>query len=171
MNQVEAISLLRNEAANNPVARDVFHMFAQRERTRHQVTVEALSQRMKAEGFMHSDDQYRGVLKLLGGLGFGKVETNAKGRVIALKDVKTTLQSIGAAALKQEKKLESFTQANRYQALVATAELLKKAPTGQTKSGLPVSITVVINEKAVNFRVPKELNANEIADLVLRFRD
>jgi hypothetical protein len=172
MDTLSMVRGLQEEATKDSAFRDVCHVFAQRERARSQVTIASLSQTMVEEGFKYNRDDYGRVLRKLGGLGVGSLEKNKKGRVIALKDIKVTLQSIGAAALKQKEKLENFKMRNNYRTLTAVAEMIKpKENPLAGPGGFPVSITVVINGKPVNFRVPKELNETEIADLVVRFRD
>ncbi len=168
----KVVDVLRSETKSKPAVSAVMHVFAMRKRARSNITVGGLDQKMRTEGFNFPRSEYAKIIRMLSDLGFGKLDVDSKGRVRALKEVKVTLQSIGEAAVGQAKKLENWQQRSKYSPLVATAELIKAAP--QAKSGgisHPVSITVLINDKPVNFRIPKELNANEIADLVVRFRD
>ncbi len=174
MDRETAIDSLKKEAAGNPVASAVFHMFAARERARQTVTVGALDQRMKSEGFEFDREEYVKILKLLANMGLGKIEVNSKGRVTALKDVKMTLQSIGMAAIGEKMNLAALKQRNRFSQLEGRAESLAetanviKPRDGSAGAGFPVSITVVVNGKPVNLRVPKEFNQKDIADLVVK---
>lgn len=189
MNQTDVINRLKQEAASNPAFNAVCHVFALRERARHQVTVQALDYRMRKEGFNFDKSQYANILKILGELGIGRVDHDRNGNVTALRDVKTTLQSIGKSAVSgQVTKLQNYNRRHTFSELAAVAEKLtgKKmakrlslpvAPisddtrTTAPKVEYPVSLTVVIGGKPVNFRVPTNLSAEEIAALVIRFHD
>lgn len=175
MNQQSLIESLKKEASKNEAANHVFSVWASRKRARSSVTVAALTARMVKEGFTHTPDQYESILKFLASTGLGTLETTPKGRVKGLKGIKMTLQSIGMAAVGKAPKLASLKQRNRFTTLpvVVEAEVAKKAaqPASGAVAGFPVAITVVINGKPVNFRIPKELDEREIADLVVRFRD
>ncbi len=97
-NQNNVVELLREKASTDPVSSAVLHMWALRKRARHEVTLDGLAARMKAEGFIHDKRQYEPILKFIANLGLGRLQVDAKGHVIALKEIKTTLQSIGRAA-------------------------------------------------------------------------
>lgn len=176
MDQQLAITNLKKEAQSNPIAGDVLKMFAERKRARHVVTLGALEQRMKKEGFSHNRDEYASVLKFLASQGFGHLETDKKGRVKALKEVKMTLQSIGQAAVGKQMSLAALKQRNKFNqlqartsALSATADIIK--PKTGNGTGFPVSITVVVNGKPVNLRVPKEFNEKDIGELVVKLTE
>ena len=170
MDTSKVVEVLREKTKESDTLNAVMHVIAMRKRARNNLTIGGLDQKMRSEGFTFTKSQYAEVLKLLASLGVGRLDTDAKGKVRALKDIKIKLQSLGEAAVGQAKKLENWRQRHKYSPLVATAEMIKPKAGGEG-TGFPVSITVVINGKPVNFRVPKELNENEIADLVVRFRD
>lgn len=172
MNQNQIVESLRKESQTDKILNDVMHVFASRKRARETLTVSGLYQRMKKEGFSHDPIAYEKILRYLSTLGIGALETDSKGKVRALKHIKMALQSIGLAAVGSSQRLTLFKQRNKFNALSEIAEVIKpKQPAAGATSGFPVSITVVINGKPVNFRVPKELTEAEIADLVVRFRD
>lgn len=171
MNTKQLVERLKSEVIENKAFNDVFTMFSKRERTRDKVNLYSLIRRMELEGYKHDTNDYADILKKMADLGLGELELNKKGQIKSLKNIKITLQSLGNAAIgKGTQQLETFSQKNSYQKLTVDASVVSKAATG-AMAGYPVSITVVINGKPVNFRVPKELNENEIADLVVRFRD
>lgn len=114
MNETQMIATLRTEAEKNPVVNDTLHAFALRERARHIVTLTGLANRMRKEGFTHMKEEYSTVLRLLAKLGVGKLDLDAKGRVRSLKDVRTTLQSIGLAATGGADALKANKQRNRF---------------------------------------------------------
>lgn len=187
MSRDQAVITLRREAARNPVVNDVCHVFAARKRARHQVTVRALSLRMKKEGFAHKDAEYAEVLSLLSDTGFGTLEKDRKGRVVALKNVKTTLQSLGKAVIGQKQELEALHLRNKFSALAPAAQLIKQAkvtPIAPNTSPLPaqlavypyratgsISITLTINKKPVIIPLPATLTPEEIASLIKHFQD
>lgn len=166
------VELLKKEAMSDKMMRDIFHVMSLRERARNIITVGGLDQRMKKEGFNYERADYVKFLKFMASVGFGKLETDSKGKVLSLKDIRITLQSIGEAAMGQNTKLIPWKQRNKYQPLPEQPK--PQAPqkaSADNVTGFPVSLTVVVNGKPVNFRIPKELTEWEIADLVVRFRD
>lgn len=174
MNQIEAIESLRKEVSSNPVAKDVFHVFAARQRARNRVSVRALSLRMDKEGFKHDPKEYAAVLGAMHKAGFGQLERNRKGKVTGLKDVRITLQSLGAAVLGQKVKLQNLKDRHHYGTLVSTAAALKEDPKRPVAvypfrlSG-NVSITFTINGKPIIVPIPGDLTPDEIAALIQQF--
>ena len=108
------IEQLKKEANSNPVAKDVFAMFASRKRARQNVQVDALERRMIKEGFSHPKEAYRSVLKFLVGVGFGKLDLGPGGKVRGIKELRTTLQSIGSAAYGEAAKVKNFKKRARF---------------------------------------------------------
>ncbi len=121
----KVIETLRIMASKSKIANDVFHDFAARERARNQLTVDTLYYRMKAGGFTYSKDECRDVIKGLGSLGIGTLKTDTGGRVIALVNIKHTLQSIGKAAIaeKNTAKLDDYNQRNKYTPIPVAKEV------------------------------------------------
>ncbi len=175
MNQNEAIVSLKKVVESDKAASAVFHVFALRKRARHMVTILGLMQRMKAEGFEYSRGQYEAILKIMAEHGFGKLEKDPKGQVTALKDIKTTLQSLGKAVLSQDEKLKGFKQRNRFNDLVATAEAIRTNPEAIAvrpfRVSGTVSITLSINGKPIIIPVPSDLTPEETAGLINRLQD
>src|SRR5260221_477296 len=96
MDKIDEIKTgLQTAAHRDPVFSAVSLMFSQRKRTRRQVTVGALAQRMHKEGFEFKPSDYARVLKTLSGLGIGHLKLSPKGRIKALTDISVTLQSVG----------------------------------------------------------------------------
>lgn len=126
-NQKEVIDTLRIESKSDPVVNAVLTMFGARERARDRVTLHALTQRMKDEGFVYDQASYIKVLKLLAKLGLGKLDIDPAGRVRALREVKVTLQSIGQAAVGQESSIQEWNQRNKFREIpVIEAAPVKK---------------------------------------------
>lgn len=95
----EVVTRLRQKASEDPIFKSVAQGFAIRERSRNQVTIASLTQKMNKEGFNYTRQDYVDVLKFLANLGFGRLDLSPKGKVRALKDIPMTLQSIGMAAV------------------------------------------------------------------------
>lgn len=156
--QYNVVALLRQQVANSPVFSAVMHKFALRERARAQVTLHSLVQTMHNEGFEHDRLEYAEVLKVLGKLGLGRVEYDNKKRLIALKDIKTSLQSIGMAAVSKSDKLSKVRFQNRF-------KKLPEVPL-ETHTTPPVTRDDV---KAVNIRYPAKLTVQFSKDEIETF--
>lgn len=182
MTSIETIEALKREANKSPAANAVFHVFADRQRARQSINTAALVVRMEREKFDFPVKQYEDVLKFLSTLGLGTLVLDKKGRVKGLANIKVTLQSIGMAALSptRAQRFEGFRSKPKFQKLTVEKPVPATSPPPAPKplgaasgavAGFPVSVTVVVNGKPVNFRIPNELSEAEIADLVVRFRD
>jgi len=175
---VELVTALRAEAKKNPVANDVFHMFAHRERARKDVTLTALAARMESEGFKHEPAEYAKVLKFLAEHRVGTLKKNGGGRIKALENVTMTLQSIGSSAIGSLGNVEAFRSRVRYSKLPevtpAPAPFVERRVSPMTGSGavagVQLSVTYIINGKPITFNIPKEMNEQEIAALLAKFK-
>lgn len=175
MKTEQIVLALREEASKSQIANDVFTMWAVRERSRNQVTLGALWQRMIKEGFKHAPQDYVPVLRLLAKLGLGTLHTAGKGKVVALKGVTRTLKSIGEAALGHKGNLQMLRIRNRYQDLPAPVTALRPLPKPLEKAkqefhGAPVALTVQINGKSIVVPIPREMSAEDVGALVTRFQ-
>ncbi len=166
------IETLQQEAKDNPVANAVFHAWAVRERTRHNVTVEALTATMHKEKYNFTPSQIVPVLDKLSKLGFGKLET-VNGKVKALSGVTTTLQSIGAAALGEEMKLKSKAQKHRFHAMAARSETLRVIKEDvRIANALKPTIKVVIEieGRPIEIPIPADMRSDDITALIKKLR-
>lgn len=169
------VDALEKEANTNPAARAVFTMWSKRKRARHMASVSAIKQRLKLDGLEFPTSNYVSMLKLLASLGIGKLEINQKGRVVALREIRTTLQSIGSAAIGDGDNLNANKQRNQFTKLATTV----KVPVPRSSHELdplwnniaPVRIAFSIKGKVVNLEIPKDLTPEEIAGLVHRFQE
>jgi hypothetical protein len=179
VNQI--IEKLKKAAHENKAFNDIFHVLAARQRARRTVTVGALTQRMRKEGFSHTEADYVAFIKLLGNLGLGKIKHDSKGRARVLDDVRVSLQSIGLVACGGKGTLNSFKQRTRFEELPNPTNGSNKqqeaaTPTQQQeKRGSAVGATVPqmllsfpINGKMVTVEVPSGMRPDEIAELVSR---
>lgn len=116
----DVVERLKEQAEVSPVFKAMAVVFASRERTRQQVSIQSLEVKMNAAGYNFSKEEYERELEFLGGLSLGSVKKNAKGHVVCLKGISITLQSIGAAALGKKTVLNRYTQRTPYTKLPAT---------------------------------------------------
>lgn len=166
-NSKQVVEILRQKASSDPVTNAVLHMWALRKRARHEITVGALHARMKREGFIHDKQSYEPLLKLLGQLGLGTVQVNSKGRVVALKGVQTTLQSLGTAVLSPKGQLKQFKQKHKFSPLMLTREA--EAPKLVKETKTDAQITVQHASKSMTFPVPSDASDEDIAHIVSKF--
>jgi hypothetical protein len=174
-NAKEVIQTLKEEAATDQVFADVCHMWTKRMRSRNQVTIKALAQRMVEAGMpTHKPGEYGRVLKVLANLGFGRIEMDRRGDVKALKDIKITLSSIGEVAVGKALSLKSFKLRNRYRRMQVPAPTTPSAVPHKVirkpEPAAPIGLVVKINEKSVNIPLPDSLSDEEMAGLIRRLR-
>ena len=169
METTQIIENLKKEAKDNPVANAVFHAWAVRERTRHHITLEALTAKMHKEGYPFKPAEYAALLDRLAKLGFGKLEYS-NGRVKALSGVKTTLQSIGAAALGERFQLEDKAQKHRFHALATRSEAFKVVRQEVEKKPVEVKLVVDIGGKPIEIPIPTDMRSDDIAKLIAKLR-
>lgn len=184
MTQNQAIETLKLKAATIPAVGAVLLQWSTRDRARNQVTLRALSQKMKREGYKHEPAEYALALKAMSEAGFGTLETDAKGKVKALKNIKVKLQSVGQSVLGTDGSLKPFRPRNRFQTLntkpveATTAPkppaqvVLKRRATDKIKvqKSPPVSILVIINGKDVVIPIPANMTAEDVGALVRNFQ-
>lgn len=171
METSKIILTLKEKATTDKVLDEVLHVFATRERTRFILTVHGLMQRMKKEGFNHAWADYVRILSLLGDLGLGKLVQDSKGRVIALKEIRITLQSLGQAVVaKDPTKLVGFKNRNKFQKLTFISP---RASTDATPKPMrtELSLTFTINGNPVNVQIPDNMGPNDITVLVSRLKE
>lgn len=167
MSNQEIVGSLKKYAAENAVANDVFCAWAMRQRARNQVTMAALYQKMKINGFNHKYEEYEGLLKFLGALGLGRLELDKRGKVIALKEVKMTLQSIGEAACGGKEKLKGFKPRNKFSRLISKPKTLVTTSVQQPKTfERDIEIVVTLEGKPIRINMPKSLSAEQIAGII-----
>lgn len=127
MEHAKAIAMLKSAAAKSPAINDMMHDFATRERARGQVTVRALYNRMKKQGFEHNSLSYAEGLMVMSQAGFGDLRTNKRGGVIGLFGVRTTLASIGEAVVGKKGQLRNYAPRNKYSPIPVSSTTSKPA--------------------------------------------
>lgn len=155
---------LRKAAQADKVFNDIFHVFAARQRARRMVSVSALAQRMKKEGFNYAKNEYRRFLKFMSSLGLGKLVIDRSGAVRALEGVTVSLQSIGLVACSQgADSFRGLPEKNRFKDLPVSIE---DQPRPENKVSL--TLTFNINNKMIPIELPSSMSRQDIAELVAR---
>lgn len=162
------VSMLRQEAEKNKVFNSVCHVFAMRERTRQQVTIQSLQITMEKEKFTFTKPQLEGVLKFMATLGIGTLEYDRHGSVRALKNIRVTLQSIGLAALSRKESLDKFQAAPVFKSLVIDMEKPKVAAAAPLigDQRFTASLSVNIYGKTLIFELPKGVSMQELSNIL-----
>lgn len=167
MDKNEMIEQLKQEAKANKVSNAVFHVLAMRRRARHNITLNGLQQRMKAEGFDYKPADYIPAIRLLAKLGFGQLDVDSLGKIRGLKDIKTTLQSIGVAAVGNAADLANYRRRLKFQPLTQ-----EQAKVVADYSVVPaaVGIKVEVNGKSLDITIPGNFSSKEIVGLLDKIR-
>lgn len=154
MNQ-NLLDKLRAEVKTNPAAESVFHVLATRNRSRSSLTLGALNQRMKAEGFKHDREDYRKIIAWMAKLGFGQVMLNKRGRPAGLKDISVNLVALGklACGTQEEAKAQKPLHYETEKTLGISIR-----PVG--------SLDLLINGKPAVIQFTQGLTAEELSSLV-----
>lgn len=164
----EVVDALRKEAQTNRVAKEVFLVFAMRDRARSMVTVGGLEQRMKANGFPNNTkEDYAKILMFLDKLGLGKIMVKSNGKVIGLKDIKVKLQSIGEVAHNKESSLEGFHARNTFQKLEIPKQAPKPLKLNELKSEVSIKVELSPGIR-YEIPIPKEATVDQITSLIRR---
>lgn len=157
MNTNNAINALKELSSKSKAASDFFHDCALRERTRGQITLMGLKLRMKRSGFEYSTAEYANILKAMADCGFGTLRLDSKGKIFALINVKTTLQSIGRAVVSgsPDSPLKNLAPRHKYSPLVASEDPIEvpkaaKAQVLRTLAGATSLIKAIVQDTDVS---------------------
>lgn len=156
------IMALRLEADKNQAFNAVCKVFADRERSRQQITVISLKAAMKKHGFDFAVEQYEEILKVLARAGIGHLDKSPKGRIRALKGIKVTLQSVGKAAL------SNGTQINNFRPQVKFMKIPQAINGKKTAENYKVSFTIELNAKSVVFEVPGGVQPDKLGEYLAK---
>ena len=169
-NPKDVVAQLRERAQKDPVFNAVCTRFAIRERARAQVTIASLRLTMGREGFHYPTAKYESILSFLASLGIGKLQKE-NGKIKALVEVKTTLQSIGAAALNSAQSLQAFSPGNTFEPLPLTTSVkpTQKDVTLNKPRLHNAILTVTINDKEIEFPLPRAISSEELGYILSEF--
>lgn len=190
---LDIIAALREQAKENQAFNAMCHIFALRERTRQQITLNNLALSMSKEGFIFTKDQYARCLIFFASLGIGKLDYDINGNLRALKNIKLTLQSIGLAAVSKKENLDNFKPQAKFTKLPVPSVVLKQkkttevVPSSPPSSPLPLlssnttttvatqptyeaSVTVLIDGKPIVFPLPDKISPKELGEILSQTR-
>lgn len=173
-NPAATIEALRKEAKNNVVFNAICHLFAMRERGRQQVTVPHLRLTLSHNGFHFTRAQVESSLQLLARLGIGRLSLD-RGNILALSDIKVTLQSIGAVALGSQDSLEKLASKIPQLKLadqLAKREAVKPIPATQDKQPSEVpktTLTFNVGGRPITLAVPTEISPTQLHSIIEAF--
>lgn len=151
--QKDIVQKLKSETQNNPAAAPVFHLLALRRRSRGTITLSALSQKMRKEGFEYSNAQYRDLLGAMSKVGLGNPVLNRVGNCVGIKNIKVNLADLGKAAC-NEKETSQLVRERRVSDKVV--DIMIKNST----------LDVSINGTEATLQFPNGLSARELMVLL-----
>lgn len=155
-------SNIKAEASKNPVLFTVCEVFAHRQRTRQQITVASLQATMKKHRYNYSKEEIQRVIKIFADLGVGTIQHSSTGRVRALKNIKVTLQSLGAAAVDKGQKITAHRPRLHQVSLAMPAE----APATPAPACCKVAFTITVDGKDIVFDLPQEVPKDRLGDFI-----
>lgn len=163
----QMIEKLKKEAIISPPVNAVMHLLALRKRSRSRLTLGGLRQKMAAEGFKYSTQEYTQVLKILADSGLGTLQTSHKGKVQGLTDIKVTLQSVGKAVCGDGKtEIRPRKEKTRFTPVKSPIRLMPKPQT--PTMAVSAVLTLMVNGKAVNVRLPENFTGEDFQALLDR---
>lgn len=160
---------LKEAAVKSKVFNDACKMFAERQRTRQQITMQALNAMMRKKGYTYTREEQEEILKIMANLSLGTLQYNKRGRLIALKGISTTLQSIGATVTNGAKKVQSFTPRPQLAKLPDVPQTMvssSSTPKPSAESMCKVEFTVTVDDKVVNFTLPQDIPKEDLGQFI-----
>lgn len=170
MNKEQLIQSLKSETAKNPIFKAVMYMFAMRKRARYRVSISALTQKMRQEGFSYPKEDYARVIKFLIDHKLGEQELNRNGRLIGIKGLTLTLQSIGQAACSDVYILRDFKKRNGYEELPVVTPPIVQHVIKAGKIG-NMSIQLDVNGREYKVTIPEDTDSQDVAKMINFFKD
>lgn len=174
LSPAQVIDKLRTRASTDAVFHAVAEVFAMRERTRQQVTLQSLMATMLKEGYKFNKEQYTSVLAFMATLGLGTLERDNKGRIRALKGISITLQSIGLAAVSKKDNLAKNNIGTPFVKLPQEPKPKKEIPAEKVavvdnnlkKPIRETTLTIKAGYKTFNFELFPESGITALIELV-----
>jgi hypothetical protein len=190
MTQKDMVAFLKKESLTNDCLRSVLVVFCTRVRPRRTLTVKGLSYKMSNEGFSYSQKEYESVIGALAYAGFGQPDLVGT-KVVGLRDIKMTFQSLGDVVYNNGSKLRDFKSRNKFnkvsdflsteseEIVLNRTDYTEFVEVGKPKpsTGLRIesksfemSLELMINGKPVRVQVPNNLTSDEVSELVTRLK-
>lgn len=170
LSPMTVVELLRAFAQRNETFNAVAQAFAMRERTRSQITVHSLKQFMDKDGHKYTREQYEEVLKFLASMKLGVLIRNSRDKVVAIKEVNTTLQSIGLAAISKTDALQRASFKLRQAKLPVNTPTVKrqmvKADQGLKKPIKELKLEMKLGHREFIFDLFPEAKFSEVLDII-----
>lgn len=168
----DTVTLLRQEVAKSPALRDVCHVFALRERSRSQVTIQSLAATMKKEGFDYDRAAYVGVLRSLAKCKIGILKLSRNNRVQALVGINSTLQSIGMAGIDKRNTINPADLRPRYTKVNAEKTVkheVRDEMMATVNIKYPAKLSVDFGKGEIStFDLPGGINAKQLGELLTK---
>lgn len=164
---VNLVDSLKDKASKSPAFSAMCTVFAIRERTRQQITMSSLIISMLREGFKYSRSEYEDALRFMSDLGLGTLVKDSKGKVRALKDIKTTLQSIGTAAI-SEGKLKNFHPKVNFMKIPQSFQEKIDVKPPKIEKVPDDEIVIKTNGKEYSFKLPTSAGDLDLLEVVSR---
>lgn len=162
----EVVQKLKTEITHSPAASAVCYLLALRRRSRSTITLGALSQRMKQEGFSFSRSQYRDVLEMLTKAGVGAPITSATGKCVGIKHIRVSLAALGKAVC--DNKEPEIVSLNRR----ITDRALQVRSAANSISVKPItSLDLSVNGMPAVLQFPNGLSIKELSLLLEKLQD
>lgn len=159
----KTIETLKNEAKQSQAFNAVCHVFALRKRTRFTLAINSLTQKMKNEGFNYTRKEYENVFKSLHSAGIGEIVKNQSGRIVGMKNIKNTLQSIGKAACGEETTFIA-SPTKPVKAIPIASPMIERRVNDE------LSLIVRLDGRPITLGLPKDLDARDLSKLILKLR-
>lgn len=164
----KTIETLKNEAKQSQAFNAVCHVFALRRRTRFTLSINSLTQKMKNEGFDFSRKEYENVFKALHNAGLGELVKNKNGRLVGMKNIKNTLQSIGKAACGEQ---TTFITAQKpVKAIPIDLPSIHPKTIIERRVNHDLGLIVHVDGKPITLQLPKDLDVKDLSKLILKLR-
>lgn len=187
----QVVEAIKARAKTDVVFNAMCVVFAERIRTRSDIAVSSLIQKMKVKGFKDfTKDQYVDCLRFMADLDLGIISKSPRGKVKRLKNISVDLKSIGEVALTDSTAITIAPQVVKFTKLkgskpklVPKVALVPKSVEVKTDSVAPMfyanspskavvqmGLTVVLEGKPFTINIPEGTEMNGLVQLINKIR-
>jgi hypothetical protein len=169
----DAVQLIRKQAKIDNCLANVCHVFTTRERARVEITLQTLDLTMRRERYQYTKDQLATVLRFFATCGIGRLELDAKRRVVALRDIQVKLQDLGFAAIADDKEIPQV-QPFKSDTMPKFAPITTTIETPQAPVQVPQAyglnkLVLSFNGTVLTVNLKDDANMGEILTMALKF--